>query len=471
MTSPKERLEHYANHPADFVKEILRPQKTKECPNGLEKWQEEELVALAVEDRISIRSGHGVGKTTWLSWIILWFMTTRYPTKVGVTAPTSHQLEDALIAELTYWLRRMPNAFKKEFDLKEGKLLLKDGKAKTDSFCTFKTARKEQPEALQGLHSKNMLFIIDESSGVDDLIFEVSEGSLSTSGAKVVMTSNPTRTSGYFYDSHHRMKHRWRTRKVSCLESSQVDSQYVEDMKLKYGEDSNVYRVRVLGEFPLADEDCVIPLSLVESAAIRDVKPLLNKMPVWGLDVARYGKCKTALVKRWGNQIMEVKTIAQRDTMEVAGWTMHEWEETDYDMRPSVISVDAIGLGAGVADRLLELGLPVIAVNVGEAPSGRGQFANLRAELWWRAREWLEERDTSLKDEDLAAELTCVIYKYTSSGKIQIEGKREMLERGVASPDMADAFVLTFAGPERRREHDRYQKRRRGTSHKEAWAA
>lgn len=460
--NPKEKLAYYRLNPSAFVEQILKAK--------LEDWQKEEIDALTEEDRISVRSGHGVGKTTWLSWIILWFMSTRYPCKVGVTAPTSHQLEDALVAELTFWLRRMPKAWRDNFDMKDGRMVVTDGKKKTDAFCTFKTARKEQPEALQGLHSQHMLFIIDEASGVHEVIFEVAEGSLSTPGAKVVMTGNPTRTSGYFYDSHHRMKHRWRTRRVSCMDSTQVDEAYIEDMKLKYGEESNVYRVRVLGEFPLSDEDCVIPLHLVESAAIREVEPLLTKMPVWGLDVARYGKCKTALVKRWGNQVLQVDKIANRDTMEVAGWVMHQFEETEYDMRPANICVDSIGLGAGVADRLLELGLPVVAVNVGEAPSGRGQYANYRAELWWLAREWLEERDTSLTDEELAAELTCVTYKYTSTGKIQIESKHEMMERGVASPDLADAFCLTFAGAERRRDHDKY-KRRRGPVNNEAWAA
>lgn len=395
-------------------------------------------------------------------------MSTRYPCKVPLTAPTGHQLNDVLMSEMGLWYRKMDKAWQEQFILKTERLEIKG--AENTSFCVARTSRKEQPEALQGFHSPNLLFVIDEASGVDDLIFEVAEGALSSHNAKVIMTSNPTRTSGYFYDSHHKMRHRWHTMSVSCGDSTQVDPQYVEDMKIKYGEDSNVFRVRCLGKFPLSDEDCVIPLSLVEAAAVREVKPIETIYPVWGLDVARYGKCKTALVKRWSNHVLEAETLSNRDTMEVAGWVMHQYEETENKMRPAAICVDSIGLGAGVADRLRELGLPVIAVNVAEAPSGRGLYANYRAELWWRAREWLEDRDSKIINEDLMAELTCVTYKYTSSGKIQIESKHEMMDRGVASPDLADAFVLTFSGADRRREHGRY-KRRAGAVLSEVWAA
>jgi hypothetical protein len=95
---------------------------------------------------------------------------------------------------------------------------------------------------------------------------------------------------------------------------------------------------------------------------------------------------------------------------------------------------------------------------VGETPSGRERFQNLRAELWWRAREWLEQRDSMLTSEELIAELTTVTYAISSNGKIQIESKDRMLARGVASPDMADSFVLTFSGADRRKEHDRYER-------------
>lgn len=449
----------WRSNPVKFVRDVFGATP--------EKWQDEALTALEREDRVSIRSGHGTGKSTLMAWAVLWFMSTRIPCKVPVTAPTAHQLFDVLWAELGKWMMKMPPQLKAQFELKHERLELLG--AAQSSFAVARTSRPGQPEALQGFHSQNLMFLIDEASGVDDKVFEVAEGALSTEGAKVLMCANPTRSTGYFYDSHHKMRHRWHSMRVSCEDSSQVARSYLDDMATKYGIDSNVYRVRVLGEFPNEDDNAVIPLALCEAALHRDVEPLPRIMPVWGLDVARFGNCKTALVKRWGNQQVSSKTWAKRDTMEVAGLIMYEYEETASDLRPAQINVDSIGIGAGVVDRLRELGLPVVGVNVGETPSGKDRFVNLRAELWWRAREWLEARDSKLTDEELIAQLTMVTYTITSSGKIAIESKDKMLERGVESPDIADAFVLTFAGADRRKEHDRYERHTPRSA--SAWAA
>ena len=453
---PEARINLWRADPALYAREVFGFEP--------EPWQAESFHDITVHDKISIRSGHGVGKSTWLSIIIFWFLNTHPNAKVPVTAPTAHQLEDVLWAELSKWHQKMPPALRREFELKQGRLTV------GNSFSVARTARKENPEALQGFHADNLLFVVDEASGVEEVIFEVSEGALSSEGAKVVMCSNPTRTSGYFHDSHHKMRHRWHTKRVSCSESSRVTAQYIEDMGQKYGVDSDIYRVRVLGDFPTSDTDSVIPLDLIEAAYSRDVEPKKLLMPVWGLDVARFGSCRTALVKRWGNHQVEAKTWRKRDTMEVAGIVMREYEDAKSDMRPAAICVDSIGIGAGVADRLRELDLPVFAINVGEAPSGTGRFLNLRAELWWRAREWLEERDSKLESEELGGELSIVKYKITSSGKIQIESKEQMMDRGVDSPDIADAFVLTFAGADRRKEHTRYDRYVK-KSKSSAWAA
>lgn len=455
MPAPQKLIEWRAN-PSLFVQQVFNAQP--------EPWQSRALAEIVRQDKISIRSGHGVGKSTFLAWLILWFLSTHANAKVPVTAPTAHQLNDVLWAELGKWHRKMPAALREQFDYRADRI------AVGSSFAVARTARKENPEALQGFHADNLLFVIDEASGVEEVIFEVSEGALSSPGAKVVMCANPTRVSGYFHDSHNRMRSRWHTMRVQCSESSRVSPQYIADMAAKYGEDSDVYRVRVLGDFPVSDSDSVIPLDLIEAAANRDVEPKRTLMPVWGLDVARFGNCRTALVKRWGNHITEVKTWRKRDTMEVAGLIMQEYEDATSDMRPAAICVDSIGVGAGVADRLREMELPVIAVNVGESPSGVGRYLNLRAELWWRAREWLEDRDTRINSEELCAELSIVKQKITSSGKIQIESKDEMLKRGVDSPDVADAFVLTFAGADRRKETTRYDRYVKKAS-KSAWAA
>lgn len=409
-----------------------------------EKWQKEVLTSIVENDRVSVRSGHGVGKTAMLSWLILHWLITRYPSKIACTAPTAHQLEDVLWGEVAKWYRRMPDGLKQLLRVSRDRVEVVD--APQESFSVARTARKEQPEAFQGFHSENMLFIIDEASGVEDIIFEVGEGSMSTPGAKTLMTGNPTRTSGYFYDSFHSSRNMWQTFKVGCVDSSMVAEKYLEQMAEKYGKTSNVYRVRVLGEFPAGDEDAVIPLALIEEAVHRQVNQVEGSM-VWGLDVARFGSDRSSLAKRMENTLTEpIKFWRGKDLMQLCGIVTEEYNRMKGWEVPNEILIDSIGVGAGVVDRLSELGLPARGINVAETPSIQTRFNRLRDELWWKAREWFEERNTTLPNQDeLIAELSMPRYNYTSAGKLKVESKAEMRKAGMQSPDLADSLCLTFA--------------------------
>jgi hypothetical protein len=171
---------------------------------------------------------------------------------------------------------------------------------------------------------------------------------------------------------------------------------------------------------------------------------------VWGLDPARYGECLNALAKRQGNHLLEpVKTWGNSSLMETVGRVVSEYEDTPKHMRPHEIVVDVCGLGAGVVDRLLELDMPVRGINAGEAPPRRDakRLSRMRDWLWWQGREWFQAADCCIpSDEYLIGELTDVHFTLNSSGKLTVESKRDMLDRGVPSPDRADAFLLTFAG-------------------------
>jgi hypothetical protein len=262
------------------------------------------------------------------------------------------------------------------------------------------------------------------------------------------MFANPTRTSGYFYRSHHQNRDQWRTYVVPCQASSRVSPEYPLQIAREYGDQSNVYRVRVLGEFPLSEDDSVIPLGLIEAAVGRDVSPTVAAI-VWGLDVARFGDDTTALCKRQGNVILEpVREWRKLDLMQTAGIIAKEYRETPFEKRPAAINVDVIGLGAGVVDRLQEIGLPVRGINVGEAPADdSGRYMRLRDQLWFEARDWFDTRAVTMpKDDGLMSELVTPKYKLESSGKIKVESKDDMKKRGVKSPNKADAFCLTFGG-------------------------
>jgi phage terminase large subunit len=154
--------------------------------------------------------------------------------------------------------------------------------------------------------------------------------------------------------------------------------------------------------------------------------------------------------------------------MVTAGRIKAEYDATPYDMRPYTILIDAIGLGAGVYDRCKELGLPVRAINVGEAAATRENCMRLRDELWFKGRDWFQERLGSIpQDDGLIAELTAPTYTFTSTGKMVVESKADMKKRGVRSPDLADAFLLTFAGHDQRKK-ERY--RRPEPRNYSAWA-
>lgn len=434
-----EFVETYKDDPVALVKEVFGVTP--------DEWQADVLRAYARHDRrISIRSAHGVGKTAVVAWIALHHQLCRYPQKTAVTAPSSPQLFDAFFSEMLYWLRKLPKALQPLFNQKSDRVELVA--ATESSFITARTSRADQPEALQGIHSEWVLLIVDEASGVPEQVFEAASGSMSGHNATTLLIGNPVRTTGLFYATHTRLKAEWTTFHVSAFDSPRVSKEFIAEMRRRYGEYSNVYRVRVLGEFPKVDDDTIIPFDLVEEAQNRHIEVNPDAPIVWGLDVARFGSDRSALCKRQRNVVSDVTKVWRNyDLMRLSGAIKNEWDECSESTRPHEILVDAIGVGAGVCDRLRELGLPVRGINVAETAAMKDQYRNLRSELWFLAKDWFMKRDCKIppEDIDLATELVASKYKYASSGKLQVETKDDIRKRLQQSPDMADAFVLTFA--------------------------
>ena len=433
----EEFVEAYHSDPVRFVQEMLGATPFD--------YQTEFLRTLAAgERRISVKSGHGTGKSTTASWAMLWFLLLRYPCKVVVTAPTSSQLFDAMFAELKRWVNELPKELQELLNVKSDRVELVAAPA--EAFISCRTARAETPEALAGVHSDNVLLIVDEASGVPEAVFEAAAGSMSGHNATTLMLSNPTRSSGTFFESHNRMKGSWWTRTWSCEDSPLVSDEFVNEMRMRYGEASSAFRVRVLGDFPLTDDDTIIPYHLVEAAQNRNIEVSEETTEVWGLDVSRFGSDATALCKRKGPVVTELRAWRGLDLMQTTGRVVAEYEALPPSKQPDEILVDSIGLGAGIVDRLLELGLPVRGINVAESPSMGDTYMNLRSELWFKCKGWLEDRSCKLpKDDQLLAELTAIRYSFTSSGKMKAESKDEMRKRGLGSPDLADALCLTMA--------------------------
>ena len=442
MLTAQDRIRRWIDEgPALFAAEVLGAEPTPQQWAGGR--------ALARRRRVSIRSGHGTGKSAEMAWTILWALSCFPEVKVPVTAPTAHQLQDVLWAELATWHRRMPDLMRAQFEWKTDRFERRDLPA--GAFAVARTARKEQPEALQGFHAPVVVFLIDEASGIPEEVFRVAEGALSTAGAYCMMTANPTRMEGYFYDSHHKQRAQWDALWWNGEESSLVSPSYVADMAAKYGDQSAIYRIRVRGDFA-GNPDGVIPLDLIEGACGREIKAFGPMR--WGVDVARFGEDRTALAKRRGNTLEgPIQAWTGKDTMQVAGMLKNEYDACHERDKPEAICVDVIGIGSGVVDRCKELGLPVVGINVAESPAVKDQYARLRDELWFEARSWFAGLDVTMpRDEALIAELTLPSFSIQSNGRKKVQGKDELKKMGVTSPDLADAFCLTFArgGPVKR---------------------
>jgi hypothetical protein len=426
-------VEEYRDHPVKFVELVL---EAKPLP-----WQKDFLNSIASgERRISVRAGHGVGKSTACSWALIWHLLTRFPQKAICTAPTAGQLFDALFSEVKHWINRLPPSLRDAIEVYSDRIVQKG--TPESSFISARTSSAERPEALAGVHSEHVLLICDEASAIPEAVFESAAGSMSGHSATTILIGNPTRNTGLFFKTHHSLSSDWKTMHVSCLSNPLVANDFIEQIKATYGEGSNAYRVRVLGEFALRDDDVLIPAELVDGAMQRDVVLNTSEPLIYGVDVARFGDDRTVICKRQGNLVVGFKHWSGEDLMGTVGRIVHE---SNLD-KPEEICVDSIGLGGGVADRLRELGHNVRDVNVSESAALNQQAARLRDELWMAAKDWLETRAVKLpKDDDLRAELTGPTYGFTSNGRIKVEGKSEMKRRGMRSPDLADALCLTFA--------------------------
>ena len=428
----------------------IAPESWTLISKGVEDWQVEVLEDMdAGATLISIVSAVGVGKTTLVSWLAVHFVLFREDVKTIVTSPSFNQLRDGIIPEVNKWIGRLPDWLQRQLDTTTERVSRKPDKE--NNFISFRTARKETPEALQGIHATHVLLLVDEASGVDEVVYEAGSGTMSTEGAITVLIGNPIRVTGLFFKTHRKLKSIWQTYVVNSFMSTRVQKSFPKMMEKTYGIDSQQYKARVLAQFPEGNADSVIPRKWVEQASTRYIVPTGRETRVWGVDPGRGGD-PTGFCERRGRGLTALEEWYDDNLMAVVGKVKVRWDELSEGDRPEAVFVDTIGIGAGVADRLTELGLPVIEVNVAEMAAMKDRFVRLRAELWWEMRGFFEQKscyisadiDPVLVDK-LIEELSEPRLKTHSSGKLDVESKDDMKKRGVPSPNMADALGLTLA--------------------------
>ena len=463
--------------PVRFADEVL----------GVTLWskQQEVLEALARERRVAVKSGNGLGKDFTAAVAVLWYLNCHDPGIVLSTAPTFRQVRHVL------W-RQIRRLHRGASDLLGGTLLDTRWELAEDRYALGLSA--DGADQFQGFHCENVLVVVDEAEGVDEEIYEAVEAVMTSGNPRLLLIGNPTRTDGSFHRAFHEEAGIYRTFTISALESPNVTAgevkipglvtaKWVEERRIAWRENSDRYRSRVLGEFPQRGEDNLIAMKDIEAAVYegedeftgikgmngmegmflgdgdvsggvgaRHASPLRDDpfgmfltgdggRVVIGVDVARFGSDRTVVLMRRGDTVVSIRAFSRIDTMATAGQVMVAVRER----RPDLVNVDAIGVGAGLADRLREQGVPARGVNVAEKPRRDQTCLNLRAEGYQSlARRFRDRRIRIPRDAELISELATLRYEYDSHGRLRMESKASMKQRGVGSPDKADALMLAF---------------------------
>jgi hypothetical protein len=444
-----------AADPVTFVEEAF-PWGTGElaASTGPESWQQSVLeyvrdglpVGKAIQ--IAVASGHGIGKTALICWLILWGIATCPDSRGVVTAATEPMLTTRVRAELRKWFRLFKAAT--FFELTATALISRDGSHEQTWRLDLLPWNENRPEAFAGLHNQGRRIIVlyDEASAIAPVIWETTEGALTDANTEIVwcVFGNPLHPTGRFLDCFERDTHRWITKRVDSRTISFTNKDQIKQWIDTWGEDSDFVRTRVKGEFPRTASTQFIGPELVDEAIRRDLTPAPHDPLVIGVDVARFGDDLSVIYPRRGMDARSILPLTFRniplDRLEdqvVAFCNAHkvQW-----------IFVDGTGVGGGVVDHLRRRGLNVYDVQFAAKPDQQAidqvRYAIKRAEIWGLMRSALKYLALP-NNSELRAQLIGPEYGFNIRGEIQLEPKDVMKRRGVASPDIADALATTFA--------------------------
>lgn len=428
-------------------------------------WQQF-LILKAVENavrdkgkpRISVRSGHGIGKTTVMSWILLWYLFCHFKAQVGATAPSHAQMHDALWKECYKQIKAMPPSAQKKYEWQSSYIKIVDNKViSEDWWARAKTARKEAPEALAGLHGEHVLILVDEASAVPEAIFNTVEGALTEESILVIMISNPTRNVGYFFESQKGGDmEAWERFKFSTTDCPRVSDGYEARIIAKNGKDSDEYKIRVLGEFPdveAVDDEGYSPLFITgDVKEVDNPKSIDGKfwvgVPIMGIDPAGEGADETRWVIRDSFKAKVVLAKKISDEKKIAAQTATLMEI--HGVKAEDIYIDTFGIGHKCAIELTKAAHFINAVNVGDAFKRESEnydlYINIRAKNFYNLKNWLRSGAELVRDPAWQIEMPSIKFRRQAAEKsrIQIMSKVKMKKLGYKSPDTLDALALTF---------------------------
>jgi hypothetical protein len=424
---------------------------------GPDQWQVEILTVIGEKLRageintqeaiqIAVASGHGIGKSALVSWIILWAISTHEDTKGVVTANTENQLKTKTWAELAKWYRMCIT--RHWFELTATALFSKDPDHEKTWRIDMVAWSERNTEAFAGLHNQGsrILLVFDEASAIHDMIWEVSEGALTDSDTEIIWCcfGNPTQNIGRFRECFGKFRHRWVTRQIDSRTVAMTNKTQLQKWVDDYGEDSDFVRVRVRGVFPSASSNALIGPDDIDASLKRQYKmgEFDFAAVVLGVDVARQGDDSSIVIKRQGKVAHKPKQMRIPDTMLVAQQVALDWDEAN----PDAVFVDATGgYGVGVVDALRQVGRDPVEVYFSGKPNDQRYF-NKRSEMWFEMAKWVKAGGSLPDDKELIEELLAATYTFQGD-KFRLCDKDDIKEQIGRSPDKADALALTFASP------------------------
>ena len=409
--------------------------------------------------RFSTVSGHEIGKSALCAWLIKFILDTRSFSKGTVTAVTDEQLRTKTWAELGKWHGLSITAHWFNYTSARGSMTLAhaDGRYGGSWRCDARTSRREKSEAFAGQHAPTAtsFYIFDEASGIANELFDVREGGLSSGEPMVFDFGNGTQNSGAFYDHCEGRDKRYNTRSIDSRTVAITNKEKIaEDIETaKDGEDDDFVRVRWRGLFPARGSIQLIGVEAVEAAMERPPVDASGYAVTIGVDVARFGDDKTIIypVRGYDARSFMPRALSKVPTTETTEQVAAVFNEfCSLGCRPAMIYVDEGGVGGGVVDQLRQKGFPVTGVHFGGRPLDGKKYRFKVDEIWCNVRDALPRLALppagTVEGDALKEDLTARQYRFTIKDQISLESKSDMKDRGLRSPDWADALAVNFAG-------------------------
>jgi len=439
LLEERNKMRRYADDPVGFIRDVL----------GEHAWSKQAEIAMSVRDNrfTAVPSCHSSGKSWLASRLILWWVSIHAVGEaiVVTSAPTDNQVRSVIWRETkgAHVRAGLPGTMTQS-EWRIGGQLVAQGRKPSDY----------SEAAFQGMHAKKALVLLDEGSGIHLKLWEQAETLVANEGCRMLVIGNPDDPTGVFAKAC-RADSIYKTIRISAFDTPAFTGEavsedvldqlispvWVQERAESWGEDSNLYRAKVLGHFPDQRSDSVFPLSLIERA--RELELPDEGWAKLGVDVARYGPSESVIYRNRGGVVRLVAANRGEDTSRTMGRIIRAMA----DEGASYAMVDEIGVGAGVVDVLQKReGRAVYGINGANKSHQPDRFANLRAEAYWMARELMQKGAVDLDpaDEVLAEQLSLIRYRINGNGTRQIESKEDMRRQGRSSPDRADAFVLSL---------------------------